>query len=80
MNVSVYEVSTAGIWCGSGIVRAKKALLAIPGVTAVKMDLPRSMARVEGDFDRAAVDAAIGAIVRDAEAKLDAANRCRSKG
>lgn len=80
MSASAYEVSTTGIWCGSGIVRAKKALLAIPGVTAVKMDLPRSMALVEGDFDRAAVDAAVGEIVRDAASKLEAANRCCSKG
>jgi copper chaperone CopZ len=69
MSNQPFEISIAGIWCGSGIVRVKKAIQAVPGVTAVKLDLPRSIAIVEGTFDPAAVAVEVAAVVRDAEAR-----------
>jgi copper chaperone CopZ len=64
------EISLTGIWCGSGIVRAKKAILDVAGVTTVKLDLPRSIAIVEGEFDQAAVVAIVKQIVQDGADRL----------
>ena len=79
MNNAPFEVSITGIWCGNGVVRAKKAILAVPGVTAVKVDLARSVATVYGAFDQAAVIGMVNEIVLDGAAKLEAANRNSGK-
>jgi copper chaperone CopZ len=70
MSSQPFEISITGIWCGSGIVRAKKAILAVAGVSAVKLDLPRSIAIVEGEFDHAAVVAIVKQIVQDGADRL----------
>jgi copper chaperone CopZ len=82
MSETPFEISITGIWCGSGIVRAKKAIREVPGVTAVKVDLARSIAVVEGVFDQAAVAAIVNQIVQDGAARaaaLDAVNQSCKK-
>ena len=45
MNDS-FEVSITGIYCGSGIVHANKAILVVTGASNVKIDLAHSVAIV----------------------------------
>jgi hypothetical protein len=41
-----FEVSITGIYCGSGIVHANKAILVVTGASNVKIDLAHSVAIV----------------------------------
>ena len=57
----------------------RKPQLAVPGVTAVKVDLARSVATVYGAFEQAGVIGMVNEIVLDGAAKLEAANRNSGK-
>lgn len=46
-RISEYEL--LGACCANGIIRAKKAIGAVPGTGKVSVDLARNIARVEGD-------------------------------
>jgi len=61
------EIKVGGMSCQHCVNAVDKAVRAVPGVTGASIDLAACTATVTGDFDRAAVVAAIKAEGYEAE-------------
>jgi copper chaperone CopZ len=48
--MNTVELEVQGMTCGSCVKHVTKALLSVPGVNHVEVDLENGRARVEGDF------------------------------
>jgi copper chaperone len=61
MGEQTVEIKVGGMSCQHCVNFVDKAVRAVPGVTGAAVDLAAGAATVTGDFDRAAVVAAIKA-------------------
>jgi len=49
MGKEMLSVKISGITCGNSIVRAKKAIMSIAGVSQVRIDLAENIAHITGN-------------------------------
>ena len=67
MGEQTTEIKVGGMSCQHCVNAVDKAVRAVPGVTGASVDLAAGSVAVTGDFDRAAVVAAIKAEGYEAE-------------
>ncbi|MCU7960806.1 MAG: heavy-metal-associated domain-containing protein [gamma proteobacterium symbiont of Bathyaustriella thionipta] len=61
MNSSPVRIKVEGILCGNGMLRVRKILQSLDGVTAVHMDLRTAVLQFEGGTEAQAIKALLDA-------------------